>query len=308
MGKIITGYKGFERDFTCRGMQYDVGKTYVLEGDPKLCERGFHFCTSPLAVFEYYAPTERFAIVKADEDDVIYDATANSHKAVARRITIAREITLDEIISLQMEFSSTKKRSATGVDMCRLGDKKVSLNGCALTGMEDASIVGVSGGSDYCVSVDGDYAVSVSANSIQSIDECDGMNTLAAATGRYSVAQVDGVCSAAVTTQHSSVAIAEGNEAVAVATDDESIAVACDRSAAICTGFCSVAISDEKNALAVAAGSGCMASGVLGSWLVLVEREDMQICDVRVVRVDGKDIKEGVRYELKDGEIKEHES
>lgn len=305
MGKIITGYKGFERDFTCRGMQYEVGKTYVLEGEPKLCERGFHFCTSPLAVFEYYAPTNRFAIVKADEDDVIYDTANNSHKAVARRITIVREITLDEIISLQMDFSSTKKLSETGGDMCSLGDEKVALIGCAFTGMEDASIVGVRGGSDYCVSVDGNYAVSVSANSIQSIETCDGMNTLAAATGSYSVAEADGVCSAAVATQHASVAIAEGNEAVAVATDDESIAVANDRSSAICTGFCSVAISKEKNALAVAAGSGCMASGVLGSWLVLVDRKYSKICDVRVVRVDGKDIKEGVRYELKDGEIKE---
>lgn len=286
-------------------MQYEVGKTYALEGDPKLCERGFHFCTSPLAVFEYYAPTERFAIVKADEDDVIYDATANSHKAVARRITIVREITLDEIISLQMEFSSTKKLPATGVDMRLIGDQEVELIGCALKGIEDASIVGVRGGSDYCVSIDGNYAVSVSANSIHSIDACDGMNTLAAATGSYSVAKVDGVCSAAVATQHASVAIAEGNEAVAVATDDVSIAVACYRSAAICMGVCSVAIAKEKNALAVAAGSWCKASGVLGSWLVLVDRKYSQICDVRVVRVDGKDIKEGVLYELKDGEIKE---
>lgn len=305
MGKIITGYKGFERDFTCRGMQYEVGKTYVLEGEPKLCERGFHFCTSPLAVFKHYAPTNRFAIVKANIEDVIYDTAASSNKAVARRITIVREITLEEIISLQIEFSSTKKLSAKGVDMRLLGDQEVELNGCALTGMEDASIVGVRGGSDYCVSVDGNYAVSVSANSIQSIDACDGMNTLAATTGRCSVAKADGVCAAAVATQHASVAIAEGNEAVAVATDDESIAVARDRSAAICTGFCSVAISNDKNSLAVAAGSGCMASGVLGSWLVLVDRKYSMICDVRVVRVDGKNIKEGVRYELKDGEIKE---
>lgn len=286
-------------------MQYEVGKTYVLEGEPKLCERGFHFCTSPLAVFEYYVPAERFAIVKADEDDVIYDTANNSHKAVARRITIVREITLDEIINIQKDFSSTQKRSATRGYMCRLGDEKVELKGRSLTGMEDASIVGVRGGSDYCVSVDGNYAVSVSANSIQSIEACYGMNTLAAATGRHSVAQSDGVCSAAVATQHASVAIAEGNQAVAVATDDESIAVACDRSAAICTGVCSVAISKGKNTLAVAAGSWCKASGVLGSWLVLVDRKYYQICDVRVVRVDGKDIKEGVRYELKDGEIKE---
>lgn len=286
-------------------MQYEVGNTYVLEGEPKLCERGFHFCTSPLAVFEYYAPTERFAIVKAYEDDVIYDATANSYKAVSRRITIVREITLDEIISLQMDFSSTKNRSETGGDMCRLGDRKVTLSGCALTGIEVASIVGVRGGSDFCVSTDGDYAVSVAAISIRSVETCEGMNTLAAASGRCSVARADGVCAAAVATQHSSVAIAEGNQAVAVATDDESIAVGKRKATAICTGFCSVAESKERNSLAVAAGTGCVASGVLGSWLVLVDRKYSQICDVRVVRVDGKDIKEGVRYELKDGEIKE---
>lgn len=305
MGKFITGYKGFERDFTCRGMQYKVGKTYEIEGEPKLCERGFHFCTSPLAVFEYYAPNNRFAIVQANEDDVIYDAANNSYKAVARRITIVREITLDDIISLQIEFSSTKKRSSTGGHICRIGDKKVTLNGCALTGIEDASIVGVRGGSDYCISIDGNYAVAVAANSIRTVEACYGMNTLAAASGSCSVARADGVCAAAVATQHASVAIAEGNEAVAVATDDESIAVACDRSAAICTGVCSVAISKGKNALAVAAGSWCKASGVLGSWLVLVDRKYSMICDVRVVRVDGKYIKEGVLYELKDGEIKE---
>lgn len=188
--------------------------------------------------------------------------------------------------------------------MCRIGDEKVEPKGRSLTGMEDASIVGVRGGSDYCVSVDGNYAVSVATISFRSIETCEGMSTLAATTGIYSVAQADGVCAAAVATQHSSVAIAEC-QAVAVATDDESIAVARDRSAAICTGFCSVAISKDKNSLAVAAGYDCTASGVLGSWLVLVERKYYQIYDVRVVRVDGKDIKEGVRYELKDGEINE---
>lgn len=305
MGKIITGYKGFERDFACRGFQYEVGKTYEIEGEPKLCERGFHFCTSPLDVFKYYSPAYRFAIVKADEDDVIYDTSANSHKAVTRRITIVREITLDEITSLQMEFSETKKRSATGGDRCRLGDKKVALRGCALTGMEDASIVGVRGGSDHCISIDGNYAVAVATNSIRTVEVCYGMNTLAATTGCCSVAITEGVCSAAVATQYSSVAIAEGAEAVAVATDDESIAVVDNIATAVCTGGCSVAISKERNSLAVAAGCDSSASGVLGSWLVLVDRKYTRIFDVRVVRVDGKDIKEGVRYKLVDGKIHE---
>ncbi len=305
MGKIITGYKGFERDFTCRGMQYEVGKTYVLGVEPKLCERGFHFCTSPLAVFKYYAPTNRFAIVKANVEDVIYDKTSNSYKAVARRITIVREITLDEIMCRHMEFSSRMNRSATGGEMCRLGYEKVLQEGCSLKVNGMASIVGVMGGTDYSVSVDGNYAASVETNTDRTVALCYGRQALAATTGCYSVARADGVCSVAVATQCSSVAISSVCGSAAVATDDDSIAVGKRGATAVCTGLSSAAISNGSSSLAVAAGERCSASGVIGSWLVLVQREFMHIRDVRVVRVDGKEIKEGVRYELIDGEIRE---
>ena len=305
MGKIIRGYKGFERDFTCLGMQYEVGKTYEIEGEPKLCERGFHFCTSPLAVFKYYEPTKRFAIVEADEDDVIYDTNASSHKAVTRRITIVREITLDEIMRLQMDFSSRMKRSAAGGETRALGCQDIQWKGCSLTILGGLSFVGLHDGYNYSVSVNGGNAATVGTGSEQSVASCYGMSTLAAITGGTSVARADGVCAAAVATQSNSVAIAGANGAVAVTTDDYSISVGKRKATAICTGFCSVAESKERNSLAVAAGSCCSASGDLGSWLVLVEREDTDIRDVRVVRVDGKDVKEGVRYELVDGEIKE---
>ena len=284
-------------------MQYKVGKTYVLEGETKLCERGFHFCTSPLEVLKYYDPTNRFAIVKANEDDVIYGVS--SHKAVTRRITIVREITLDEIMCLQMDFSSRMKRSAAGGETRAIGCQDIQWEGCSLTISGGFSFVGLHNGYNYSVSVNGGNAAAVGTGTEQSVALCYGMSTLAAITGGTSVARADGTCAAAVATKSNSVAIAGGIGAVAVTTDDNSISVGKGKSTAICTGFCSVAESKARNSLAVAAGSCCSASGVLGSWLVLVERENMHICDVRVVMVDGKDIKEGVRYELKDGEIKE---
>lgn len=305
MSRIITGYKGFDRDFTCRGFQYEVGKTYEIDGEPKLCERGFHFCTSPLAVFKYYDPTNRFAIVEADEDDVIYDTNASSHKAVTRRITIFREITLDEIMLLQMDFSSRMNRSAAGGETRALGCQDIQWEGCSLTISGGFAFVGLHDGCNYSVSVNGGNAATVGTGSEQSVASCYGMSTLAAITGSTSIARADGVCAAAVATQNNSMAIAGVNGAVAVTTDDNSISVGKRKATAICTGFCSVAESNDINSLAVAAGSCCSASGVLGSWLVLVERENMRICDVRVVRVDGNDIKEGVRYNLIDGEIKE---
>lgn len=305
MGKIITGYKGFNQDFSCCGFQYEIGKTYVFGGEPKLCERGFHFCTSPLEVFKYYAPTNRFAIVKADEDDVVYDTSANSHKAVTRRISIVREVTLDEIMRLQMDFSSRMKRSAAGGETRALGCQDIQWKGCSLTISGGFSFVGLHDGYNYSVSVNGGNAATVGTGSEQSVASCYGVSTLAAITGSNSVARADGTCAAAVATQNNSVAIAGVIGAVAVTTDDNSISVGKRKATAICTGFCSVAESKDRNSLAVAAGSYCSASGVLGSWLVLVERIDMQICDVRVVEVDGKDIKEGVRYELVDGKIHE---
>lgn len=305
MGKIIRGYKGFERDLTCRGMQYEVGKTYVLEGEPKLCKRGFHFCTSPLAVFKYYEPTNRFAIVEADEDDVIYDIKSSFYKAVTRRITIVKEITLVEIVRLQMDFSSRMKRSTEGGEMCRLGYEKLSQEGCSLTGTGAATIVGVMGGSNYSVSVNGNRAASVVTDPSRSVASCYGISTLAATTGCFSVARALGASSVAVATEYASVAMASISGAVAVATDDNSIAVGNGKATAVCTGFYSVAITTERDSLAVAAGENCSASGILGSWLVLVERNKEQIIDIKAVKVDGETIKMGVRYKLENGKIKE---
>lgn len=68
--KKIKAYKGFEHDMTCRGFQYEVGKTYTHKGDIQICSSGFHACKTPLNVFEYYSPAgyngtlRRYAEVK----------------------------------------------------------------------------------------------------------------------------------------------------------------------------------------------------------------------------------------------------
>ena len=40
----MEGYKVFEPDWTCRGFQYEVGKTFEEDVTPSCCNRGFHFC------------------------------------------------------------------------------------------------------------------------------------------------------------------------------------------------------------------------------------------------------------------------
>lgn len=65
MEQKLKTYKAFDKDLSCRGFKYEVGKEYEETGDIKACEKGFHACPYPLDVFGYYAPAgSRFCEVE----------------------------------------------------------------------------------------------------------------------------------------------------------------------------------------------------------------------------------------------------
>ena len=52
----MRGYKAFLSDMTTRhgdNTVYEVGKTYTVEGEVKICENGYHFCKKCGAKFEH---------------------------------------------------------------------------------------------------------------------------------------------------------------------------------------------------------------------------------------------------------------
>ena len=98
----IIAYKGFDKDFKCRGFQYEVGKTYEMDGNIACCNRGFHACESPIEVFDYYDMlTSRFAEV---EQSGKIDKEAVSTKTCSSRIKIKAELKLADIINLGVEW------------------------------------------------------------------------------------------------------------------------------------------------------------------------------------------------------------
>lgn len=79
-----------------------------------------------------------------------------------------------------------------------------------------------------------------------------------------------------------------------------------DRSAATNTGYRSAANVCGEESIAVVTGYGGKASGAIGCWLVLTERDDsMHILGVQAVCVDGRTIKTDTYYKLVNGKVVE---
>ena len=88
----MKGYKGFNRDMTCRDFQYEQGKTYETER-ASLCSTGFHFCEKLSDCFDYYDQFDSvFHEIEADGD-----IQTNGRKSVCTRITIGKEVSHIEL-------------------------------------------------------------------------------------------------------------------------------------------------------------------------------------------------------------------
>ena len=104
--KEIIAYKGFKQDWTCRGYQYEVGKTYEHKGNVKACESGFHACEYPLDVLNYYSPAvSKFAVVKMSGET---SKDSDDTKIASAKITIETEINLPEMIKKAVEWIKGK--------------------------------------------------------------------------------------------------------------------------------------------------------------------------------------------------------
>ena len=89
----MIGYKAFNKDLTCRGFQYEIGKTYSIKGLPILCQTGFHFCNNIADTYRYYPMLDNTRICKIEAIGEI--VTKDNIKYCTNKIKILEEITND---------------------------------------------------------------------------------------------------------------------------------------------------------------------------------------------------------------------
>ncbi|NFQ34608.1 DUF7666 domain-containing protein [Clostridium sporogenes] len=279
---MIKSYKGFDKDLKCRGMQYEVGKTFE-EKEADLCRRGLHSCEYPLDVFRYYAPADsRYCETVADGD--IDKEDSSDSKIASTKLHIEAEIGLKGIIEAGVKFV---------MDRVNFKDRKESND-------KDRSAATNTG--DYSAATNtGDYSAATNT----------GYRSAATNTGYRSAATNTGYRSAATNTGDYSAATNTGDYSAATNTGDYSAATNTgDQSAATNTGDYSAAIVEGSESIAIATGIGSKAKGALGCWIVATEwiqneEYDWHIKEVKAAKVDGENIKENTFYILEDSEFKE---
>ena len=90
----MKGYKAFNNDLTCRGMQYEIGKEYVFDGEPIPCRQGFHFCETIADCYEVYPMSDDTRICEVEATG---DIAEDGVKRVTNAIKVLAEITCDNL-------------------------------------------------------------------------------------------------------------------------------------------------------------------------------------------------------------------
>ena len=95
----VEGYKVFNPDWTCKGFQYEVGKTFEEDVILSCCNRGFHFCKELKDCFNYYPfnPDNKVAKVIALGE---VDEESDNSKCCTNKIQIVEEISWGDVLRM----------------------------------------------------------------------------------------------------------------------------------------------------------------------------------------------------------------
>ena len=281
----IIAYKGMNSKMQCRGMQYEVGKEFSVDGDIECCGNGLHACERPLDVFGYYAPgtgaryfrVEQSGEMARDDSDI---------KVASSKMRVDAEIGIPGLVKAHIEYVKAHTTTEhTDPKRATAGD-----SGAATAGDSGAATAGNSGAAtagNFGAATAGYCGAATAGDS-------------GAATAGYGGAATAGDSGAATAGNFG--AATAGNRGAATA-GYFGAATAGNFGAATSRGSASVG----TNGIACARSEAPMARGGIGAVLVLVEEPSSRynIAHWKAIEVDGKTVKADTWYRLKNGELME---
>ena len=199
----MRAFKGFNKDLTCRGYQYEEGKEFHTER-AECCDTGFHACEYPLDCFGYYDPAH--SVFHEVELSGEMDKSRDNTKVCATDIKIGARLSIAGLVKMAIDFTMSKVNKEAGSDE-RHGF---------------ASATGDYGAS----SATGDYGAS-SATGYKGASSATGDYGASSATGDYGASSATGNCGASSATGYKGASSVSDPTGVAVAWGHEARAKGC---------------------------------------------------------------------------------
>ena len=170
----MKGYKGFNKDLTCRGKQY-TENTVFEEESAEICKSGMHFCENPFDVLNYYgfvddnAELNEFAEVEALDDC----KTDDNKKYTTKRLKIGAKIGISGLIKAFVDFTLSRVKTedvATNTGNCSAATNTGYRSAATNTGYRSAA------------TNTGNYSAATNTGDC-SVASVEGRNSFAIATG-----------------------------------------------------------------------------------------------------------------------------
>ena len=314
----MRAFKGFNKDLTCRGYQYEEGKEFHTER-AECCDTGFHACEYPLDCFGYYDPAH--SVFHEVELSGEMDKSRDNTKVCATDIKIGARLSIAGLVKMAIDFTMSKVNKEAGSDerhgfASATGDYGAS----SATGNYGASSAtgykGASSATGNCgaSSATGDYGAS-SATGNCGASSATGDYGASSATGNYGASSATGYKGASSATGDYGASSATGDYGASSATGN------CGASSA--TGYKGASSVSDPTGVAVAWGHEARAKGCKGAHLILADwkyvgarysdgdymdpydKESWELTGAKMVVVDGEKIKEDTYYRCIEGEIVE---
>jgi hypothetical protein len=280
--KSMRAFKGFNKDLTCRGYQYEEGKEFHTER-AECCDTGFHACEYPLDCFGYYDPAH--SVYHEVELSGEMDKSGDNTKVCATDIKIGARLSIAGLVKMAIDFTMSKVNKEAGSDE-RHGFASATGNCGASSATGDYGASSATG--DYGASSATGNCGASSATGNCGASSATGNYGASSATGNYGASSATGNCGASSATGYKGASSVSDPTGVAVAWGHEARAKGCKGAHLI--------LSDWKYV-------GARYSD--GDYMDPYDKESWELTGAKMVVVDGENIKEDTYYRCIEGEIVE---
>ena len=307
----VIAYKGFNKDLTCRGFQYEVGKEYEEKGI-SICNRGFHACPNPFDVIDFYGDiNNRFC--KVEQSGQI---EKDEKKQVSSKIKVIAEIGFAGLFKAGVEWIKEITKPESIIEETKIGS---SGYGAQIGSSGNYAKIGSSG--DYAKIGSSGYGAQIGSSGDYAKIGSSGDDAKIGSSGNYAQIGSSGYGAQIGSSGYDAKIGSSGNYAKIGSSGNYAKIGSSGDSAKIGSSGYSAKIgssgdgaqidSTGEDSIICCAGNESAVRAKKGSWITLSEwgyskekGRNVPVC-VKTEYVDGEKIKEDTWYKLVNGNFVE---